>query len=244
MNILYLLFVGYLGFTVGPAKVEKSVLGAEAVTEVFEVQNFTDDSLRIKVEFEDFDVDVSGKVSFYTPGHFANSLAPRATINPEEFVIPPKDVENLRITCQLSRSSEIPEYYGMLLFKSQPIPTRYSSAINVAGEIGVPIYYMIPEYATRSASFDSFFVRDDSLEIVLSNTGDVHLRVKGEVIVSTFDTKIVQRDSLPEFVVMPRKQRKLKIGIREALDSGSYIAKVIFDYGAIELIVGERRFSK
>ena len=244
MNIIYLICVGYLGFTVGPAKVEKSLLGAEMVTEVFEVQNFTEDSLRIKVEFEDFDVDESGKVIFYAPGHFVNSLAPRATINPEEFVIPPKSVENLRVTYRLSRATKIPEYYGMLLFKSQPIPTQYSSAINVAGEIGVPIYYMIPEYATRSASFDSFFVRNDSLEVVLGNTGNVHLRVKGEVIISTFDTKIVQRDSLPELVVMPSKQRRLRIGTRGELDTGSYIAKVVFDYCAIELIVGERRFDK
>jgi hypothetical protein len=229
---------------VGPAKVEKSLLGAETVTEVFEVQNFTEDSLRIMVEFEDFDVDESGKVVFYEPGHFANSLAPRATINPEEFVIPPKHIENIRVTYQLSRSTEIPEYYGMLLFKSQPIPTQYSSAINVAGEIGVPIYYVIPEHATRNASFDSLFVRNDSLEVVLSNTGNVHLRVTGEVIISTFDTKIVQRDSLPELVVMPKKQRRLKIDIADALESGSYIAKVTFDYGAIELIVGERRFEK
>jgi hypothetical protein len=244
MNMIYLLLCSYLGFTVGPAKIEKSLLGAETVTEVFEVQNFTDDSLRIKVEFEDFDIDESGKVTFYSPGHFAYSLAPRATINPEEFVIPPRDVENLRVTFQLSRSTEIPEYYGMLLFKSQPIPTRYSAAISVAGEIGVPLYYTIPEYAVKSASFDSLFIRNDSLEIVLSNTGNAHLRITGEAIITTYDTKIVQQDSLAELVVMPRKQRRLKIPIKENLQRGSYVAKVVLDYGAIELIVGERRFSR
>lgn len=244
MNIIYLVLLSYLGFTIGPAKIEKSLLGAETVTEIFEVQNFTEDSLRIKVEFEDFDIDESGKVIFYSPGHFAYSLAPRATINPEEFVIPPGDVENLRVTFQLSSSTEIPEYYGMLLFKSQPIPIRYSSAISVAGEIGVPVYYTIPEYAVKSASFDSFFVRNDSLEIVLSNTGNAHLRIVGEAVITTYDTKIVQQDSLPELVVMPKKQRRLKIPIKEILQKGSYVAKVVLDYGAIELIVGERRFSQ
>jgi len=244
MIISYLILISYLGFTVGPAKVEKVVLGAEAVTEIFEVQNFTDDSLRIKVEFEDFDVDESGKVAFYVPGHFANSLGPRATVNPEEFVIPPKDVEAVRVTSQLSPASEIPEYYGMLLFKSQPIPTRYSAAISVAGEIGVPVYYAIPEHAAKSASFDSFFVRGDSLGVVLTNTGNVHLRVTGEVIVTTYDTKIIQRDSLREFIVMPRKQRRISIPIKSVLERGSYLAKVVFDYGAIELIMGEKRFTK
>lgn len=244
MNILAILFFSYLGFTVGPAKVEKTVYGADAMTEVFEVQNFTDDSLRIKVEFEDFSIDATGEVTFYPPGRFVNSLAPRAVVNPEEFVIPPKSIERLRVTFSFPNIEGEAEYYAMLLFKSRPIPTRYSTAINVAGEIGVPVYYVIPQYANRSASFDSLEVEGDSLAIVLSNSGNVHLRVRGEVVISTFDTRIIQQDSLTEFVVMPGNQRRLRIPIDETLDQGGYLAKVILDYGAVELIVGERKFYR
>lgn len=244
MNIIYLTLISYLGFTVGPAKVEKALIGAETITEVFEVQNFTDDSLRIVIEFEDFDIDKSGKVAFYAGGHFANSLAPRAIINPEEFVVPPRDVEDVRVTLRLDRKIEIAEYYSMLLFKSQPIPTIYGAAIAVAGEIGVPVYYGIPEHTKKNAQFDSLSVVNDTLDIVLTNMGNVHLRINGEVNVSTFDRKLMQRDSLPEFVVMPGKQRKLRIGLKEPLDPGDYILEVIFDYGAIELLMGERRFRK
>jgi hypothetical protein len=244
MNIIYFCLIGYLGFTVGPAKVEKALIGTETITEVFEIQNFTSDSLRIVVEFEDFDIDKLGEVTFYPGGYFANSLAPRAVVNPEEFVVRPKDVENVRVTFRLDRSSGIPEYYGMMLFKSRPIPTRYASSIAVAGEVGVPVYYAIPEHTVRDASFDSLVVVNDTLEIVLHNTGNVHLRAKGEALIRTFDDKLVQRDSLPEIVIMPRKQRKLKIGLKKPLDSGSYAAEVIFDYGAIELLMGERRFRK
>lgn len=244
MNILSVVIISYLGFTVGPAKVEKTVLGAENLTEVFEVQNFTDDSLRIKVEFEDFDIDETGNVSFYAPGHFTYSLGARAVINPEEFVVPPRAVENLRVTSVLPLDNEMPEYQSMLLFKSKPIPTRYSATISVAGEIGVPIYYTMSQHAAKGVSLDSFFVHHDSLEIVLTNTGNVHLRIRGEFIISTYDSKIVQQDSLPEFVVMPGRRRKLNISIKETLRDVTYVAKVIFDYGAIELIMGERRFIK
>jgi P pilus assembly chaperone PapD len=114
----------------------------------------------------------------------------------------------------------------------------------VAGEIGVPVYYGIPEHAKKNAQFDSLAVDDDTLDIVLTNTGNVHLRINGEVNISTFDKKLMQRDSLPEFVIMPGKQRKLRIGLKEVLDPGDYIVEVIFDYGAIELLMGERRFRK
>ena len=36
MNIFYIAFVSYLGFTVGPARVEKNMVGAETVTEIFD----------------------------------------------------------------------------------------------------------------------------------------------------------------------------------------------------------------
>ncbi len=244
MNIFYIAFIGYLGFTVGPARVEKNMVGAETVTEIFEVQNFTDDSLRIRVEFEDFDIDKAGNVTFYEGGYLMNSLAPRAVINPEEFFIPPKSIERVRVTFQLSRNSDIPEYYGMLMMKSLPMPTRYTPNIAVAGEIGIPIYYTIPEYAERDACFDSLIVYTDMLEAVLSNRGNVHLRISGEAIISNVDDIVMQRDSLPEFVVLPRKQRKIRIPIEAVQDAGVYKAKVIFDYGAIELLMGERRFQK
>jgi xanthosine utilization system XapX-like protein len=244
MNVLYIALIGYLGFTVGPARVEKALVGAESITEVFEVQNLTDDSLRIRVEFEDFDIDKMGNVTFYEGGHLASSLAPRAVINPEEFFVPPRNVERVRITFNFAHGSNIPEYYGMLMIKSRPIPTQYSPTIAVAGEIGVPIYYTIPSYAERIASFDSLTISSDTLEAVVSNAGNAHLRINGEVLISTFDDRIVQEDSLPEFVVLPRKQRKLRVLIDESLEPGRYKAKVTLDYGAIELLVGERRFQR
>jgi P pilus assembly chaperone PapD len=132
----------------------------------------------------------------------------------------------------------------MLMIKSRPIPTQYSPTIAVAGEIGVPIYYTIPEYAERIATFDSLTVNNGVLEAVVSNAGNVHLRINGEVVLSTFDDRIVQEDSLSEFVVLPRRQRKMRIQVEEDLDPGSYKAKVTLDYGAIELLVGERRFQR
>jgi hypothetical protein len=36
----------------------------------------------------------------------------------------------------------------------------------------------------------------------------------------------------------------MRIQVEEDLDPGSYKAKVTLDYGAIELLVGERRFQR
>lgn len=238
-SILYLF--GYLGFTVGPARVEKALFGAEHITEVFEIQNFSNDSLRIKVEFEDFDIDEYGKVSFFAPGNVSNSVAPYTTINPEEFFVPPKGREYVRITFRMPKDLEHHEYYGMLLFKSQPIPTKYQPMIVTVGEIGVPIYYSVAHLIIKDAAFDSLTVSRDTIRIVFRNASNIHVRVKGEAKILKND-KIIQKDSIPEFVVLPDRRRKIKLPIRQILEKGTYVVRVRLDYGAIELMEGERLF--
>ena len=244
MNTFLIVLMGYLGFTVGPARVEKTVLAADIFTDVFEVQNFSGDSLRIRVELEDFDIDRAGNVVFYAPGHFVNSLARFTVVNPEEFVIPPEGIERLRVTFNLPRDAQLPEYYSMLIFKSQPLPTQYSTTISVAGEIGVPVYYSIARYAVRNVAFDSLAERGDSLDILLFNAGNVHARIKGEMMIRDAALKTVQQDSLPEFVVMPGKDRRLRVAIDDAVAGGGHVVRVTFDYGVTELLVGERRLQR
>ncbi|MGQ9535470.1 MAG: hypothetical protein ACUVTF_09640 [bacterium] len=234
----------YLGFTVGPAQVDKALYGAETITEVFEVQNFSNDSLRIRIEFEDFDIDENGKVTFSPSGTIKNSVALYAVINPEQLFIAPQNKEYVRITFRMPKDAKFTEYYGMLLFKSQPIPTQYQPMISMAGEIGVPIYYSVANPIVKDASFDNLYVLNDSINIVFKNAGNIHLRVKGEAKILKYDETIIEKDSIPEFVVFPKRLRKVKLPLKEQLEQGNYIIRVRLDYGAVQLMEGERRFIK
>lgn len=240
--ILYLF--NYLGFTIGPARIDKALFGAEQITEIFEVQNFSNDSLRIRIEFEDFDIDENGKVTFSRSGTIENSVAPYTVINPEEFFIAPQSREYVRITFRMPDNKKITEYYGMLLFKSQPIPSQYQPMITIAGEIGVPIYYSVANLIVKDASFDSLYILNDSINIVFRNAGNIHLRVKGEAKILKYDETIVEKDSISEFVVLPKRIRKVKIPLKEQLEQGDYIIRVRLDYGAVQLMEGEQRFVK
>jgi hypothetical protein len=228
---------------VSPARVEKMLFGAEEITEVFEIQNVSNDSLRIKIAFEDFIIDEDGGTIFLRAESLVNSIAPFTVINPEEFFIKPQDRDFVRMTFRMPKESKIPEYYGMLLFKSQPVPSQYQPMIMIAGEIGVPVYCSVANLATKDASFDSLYVNDDSIIIVLKNAGNIHLRVKGEAKILTTDEKIVEKDSIPEFVVLPEKVRKVKLAIKSNLENGDYLIRVRLDYGALHLMEGERRFK-
>ncbi len=233
----------YLGFTVSPARIEKALFGAEEITEVLEIQNLSNDSLRIRLGFEDFEIDENGRTLFLPGESLSNSIAGYSTANPEEFSMPPQSREFVRITFRPPKDKKIPEYYGMLIFKSQPIPSVYQPMIQIAGEIGVPIYYSVADLVVKDASFESLYVENDSVNILFKNAGNVHLRVKGELKVLTIDEKIVEKDSIPEFVVFPGWIRRLKLGLKERLEKGDYVMRVLLDYGALQLMEGERRFK-
>lgn len=247
MTLMLLLSValnGFLGYTITPTRIEKSLFGAQEITESFEVQNLSTDTLRIKVEFEDFEIDLNGKVVFHPAGTFKNSVASRTVVNPEEFMVMPKSAENVRLTFRMPPDSAAAEYHGMILFKSQPIPTRYKQSITVAGEIGVPIYYAVANLLVRDASFDSFTIAGDSARIVFHNAGNIHVRVKGEAKIVTMDENIARHDSIPEFVVLSGQSRRVTVPLDPNLDRGDYFMRVRLDYGALQLMEGELRFTK
>ena len=101
MNLIPILTIflgGYLGYTVSPVRVDKQIFSAAEITETVEVQNVSQDTLRIKVEFEDFEIDRDGKVQFMPSSTLKNSVAAYMTVNPEEFYIAPLSRENVRIT--------------------------------------------------------------------------------------------------------------------------------------------------
>lgn len=244
MNISIYVVINYLGFTVGPARVDKALFRAAEITEVLEVQNFSNDSLRIRIEFEDFDIDEYGKVNFFSAGSIPNSVALHCIVNPEEFFVRPQGTEFVRLTFRPPVGATTSEYYSMLLFKSQPIRTRYKSTITVAGEIGVPIYYSVADLVVKDAFFESLTVINDSVNIVFRNVSNVHLRVHGEAILLTYDETVIKRDSIPEFVVLPGRIRRARLPLERILEKSSYIMRVRLDYGSVELIEGERRFIR
>lgn len=236
--------VSFLGFTVGPARVDKALFGSPSVTELFEVQNFSGDSLRIRIGFEDFDIDLRGRVSFSAGGTVVNSLAPHVVTNPEEFFIAPQQAEYVRVTFQPPPSGTASEYYGMMVFRSQPIPTRYSPRIAIAGEIGVPVYYVVTNLIGRDAAFESLYVEKDSAFFHLKNTGNIHLRVRGEAKIVGSEGVELDRDSIPEFVVFPQRTRIVAVPVDPGLAGDIYTVRIRLDYGASHLIEGERRFAK
>lgn len=242
--MLGILLNSYLGYTITPPRIEKSLFGAQEITESFEVQNLSTDTLRIKAGFEDFEIDYDGKVIFHPAGTFKNSVAIRTVVNPEEFTVMPRSTENVRVTFRMPRDSAAAEYHGMIIFKSQPIPTQYKRSITVAGEIGVPIYYAVANLLVRDASFDSLTASGDSARIVFYNAGNIHVRVRGETRVLTLDETIAASDSIPEFVVLPGQRRKIAVPLDPNLSGGDYLLRVRLDYGALQLMEGELRFTK
>ncbi|MCX7995434.1 MAG: hypothetical protein N3A65_06670 [candidate division WOR-3 bacterium] len=244
--IIYIAFAetgwSFLSYTITPARIDKALFSIEEITEVFEVQNLSNDTLRIRLIFESFEIDEDGKTIFLSPEKIKNSIAHHSIVNPEEFLIPPQSREFVRLTFRMPDDT-IPEYYGMLIFKSQPIPSTYQPMIQVVGEIGIPIYYYKTHLALKDAEIEDLNVADDSVYAHVKNKGNIHLRMFGELLIMTLDEKIIARDSISEFVVFPGKTRRLKVPLKEVLLDGEYLLRIRLDYGGMKIIEGERRLK-
>ncbi len=238
--------IGAISWSVTPEKVEKVLSGFKEITEVFELQNMADDTLRLKIEFEDFVLDKEGRAIFFRAESLPNSLARWAVLNPEEVLLQPRSKDFVRMTFRLPESSKFAEYYGMIVFKSLPVPTLsrpYQPTIQVAGEIGVPVFYSLAEIVKREGAFEDLYVEKESVHVVFKNTGNVHLRVKGKKQILNLAEELVEEEEVSEFVVLPDQVRRVKLPIKKRLTDGEYIVRVLFDYGVVELLQGEARFK-
>ncbi|MEO0136627.1 MAG: hypothetical protein ABIL86_03755 [candidate division WOR-3 bacterium] len=246
LTLIFLILPGflfsYLGYTVTPARIDKALFNVEEITEVFEVQNLANDTLRIKLAFESFEIDENGRTVFFSSESLKNSIALYSLVNPEEFLIPPQAKEFVRFTFRMPEDTLV-EYYGMLIFKSQPIPSVYQPMIQIAGEIGIPIYYYKANESIKEIGIESLYVKNDSFFVVVKNKGNIHARLTGSTVILTTDGKIRFKDTIPEFVILPQKIRKLRMPVKESLIPGEYLLKVWLDFGASKVIESERHLK-
>jgi hypothetical protein len=77
----------------------------------------------------------------------------------------------------------------------------------------------------------------------LKNTGKVHARTKGQMLIYDKAGTLVRRVPLPDVPVLPESEREVAIPLAEegqpSLPAGEYRVEVRFDLGLPELLIGE-----
>ena len=176
------------------------------------------------------------------------SLADWITVSPNTAIIPAGATQDFTITINIPDNAEPGGHFGSVVFKTVPPAGSDAGAAQVSQEIAPVILVKVAGDITETAnieSFDatkSFWSNEDviSFETRIGNTGNVHFKPSGSVVIKNMFGNIVTTINLDEQNVLPDSVRKLVTEWNDpGFSVGRYTADLTLIYGADNTILTE-----
>jgi len=226
--------------TISPPNFEFLIKPKEEKTFLIKIANPGDSIVHVKTYQNDWTVDDNNKIQFFPANTFGFSSSDWFYINPIEFNLEPHSEQNIRIT-QRVPDSVLGEYRTMIFFETTPFSPTPNSMIQFNSRIGCAIYSAILGTVSINGDITNIKYSKKKSSIIASfkNTGNMHCRVKTNLIIFENGKNIYKR-SIPSQLVLPGKTQNINIPIDTYLSKGTYRIKVTMDYGGKELLQGEK----
>jgi len=236
--LIFLYFAQSPRFFVNPSRIEKFCRKDKTYTEVFVVE-VKDFPAHIEVYVEDFFINEYGAVEFKKPGSYNFSLSPFINITPRSFDMEPNEKKEVRVSFTLPDTMKSYEKWCMLIFRCYPKKEKIPF-IQVVGEIGVPIYVLLPEGNIKNADLIEMGKDGEKIYFSLKNFSPIHLRTNGKIfLINENNEKVFEKNFLNE-VIMPFQKRKYLFDVPKNVKKGKYHFFAEVDYGGGEILKGEK----
>lgn len=225
--------------SISPLTFELVANPGESVTNVVRVFNNTGDSVRVYIKAEDFSATgEEGRVALEEPSENRTySLASWVNVNPSIFNLGPNETKSVEFTIDVPMDAEPGGHYASVLASVSGEGNLNSGAavvqqvgslllLNVAGEVDEQI--QVVEFSAPRLSESPpvpLFVR-------FKNTGTVHLKPSGFVIIKNIFGKEVGQIDLPQNNVLPNSIRKVSLDWDGGFLFGRYEATLAAIYGS------------
>ncbi len=196
-------------------------------------EQITDD---IKVYLVDWDRDVEGNHRFYEPGSLPRSNTAWITVTPTSFSLKPDEAREVRFTITVPPDVQ-GTYWGMIMVEGRPRPQeRGGTTVMVVPRFGIKVYETPPWTGTRAGRITGvqrLGLNPLTFLIGFENTGDIHLRVSGEVQVLDARGELVERIEVAQFPILPGAVREARArGSSPRPAPGRYYALAVLDFGS------------
>lgn len=238
--------VSGLGLNVSPAKLELSMGPGASYNVPVTIQNGSTDTTHIQASMVDFGLNTNGDYQFDKVGDGQYSLMRWATINPREFDLAGGMMQQVRLSLEIPKASNLSgEYAGIVFFATRP--TRHEHAVSFSVRIATKIYVTIPGTVKIAGAIAKMTATNghtgELYHVLFKNTGNAHVYVGGNLEVRK-DGQLVERLPLPPNELVERGgERLMEIG-GKALEPGKYQAIALVDYGGSTMTGGEIEFEK
>jgi len=228
------------GLAINPFLIETEIEPGQSDKRSITLFNTTEQPLPISVSINDFTpYGPSGQPRFLESNETTDqrfSLSSWITITKQpELTIPAKGTTSIDFTINPPEGSEPGTHYGGILFSWRSNPVN--NAVTVNQKVGTIILAKLGK-AEQNGSISSFQKQNNnqtqSFVLGFNNTGNVHLKPKGEIFISNmFGRQVADLFINPNAeVVLPHNTRTFQVNWPNAPKFGWYTATVVLYYGS------------
>jgi P pilus assembly chaperone PapD len=235
-----------------PLRIEMKTAAGGATTQTVSLTNQDREPVRVHAAVADWYLSKDGTPQF-TPVDPAlpYTASPWLRINPVEVVAQPGVETTIRFTLNVPPTVAPGGYRSAIMFEFLPPggePAALSKGVAFRSRIATTLYVTIgaPTPAVELLDLQARVQagQPPALVATLKNTGPVHVRTKGQVIVYGQDGQVVRRLALPDVPVLPASEREVVVALGEPdqltpLPAGRYRMEMRVDVGLPEVLVGE-----
>jgi len=242
-----------LRFGISPGDIELVPAPGGTASGTLLVMNHSGGRVRFHVQVQDMFLRPAGQLDVLPAGALPWSVAKMTRVTPVEFELGPEQAMPVRISVTVPGDARGGRYGVVVVW---PSPVLQAGGARGTVSIVVPklaARLLVPVRGTevvRGAITGMLAAPRPGgggadIKVVFRNSGNVHVRVSGEVTILNASGQAVGKVPVQEALVLPDTVREFRLSWEAppALEPGPYTVRAVMDYGADVLVAGEVGFT-
>ena len=241
-----------LHYGISPAEIELVPPPGGTASGILVVYNQSERRIRFTVSLEDIFIRPSGTMDVLAPGSVPWSAVALSKVTPAQFDLDPSRTMRVRITVTVPADARGGRYAVIVV---SPTPVLQTSVVGGTVSVIVPklaAKLLVPVHGTEDVHGDIVSMvaaplpggKGADVKVVFKNTGNVHVRTTGYLLVLDPAGQQVSKIALPDTLDLPSSMREFKATWAAAvLSPGPYTLRAVVDYGGAALVAGEIAFT-
>lgn len=225
---------------VSPLRLEVSSYPG-VVTKEISVKNGDDyNETIVSIYKQDWSLNREGDIVYHPAGSLANSCSEWITVNPAEFVLPPGEIQTVRV------SFEVPEesrggYWSVIFFEGRPPEQEeWTPLVKLAGRVGITTYLEVAGTSVKEAEIKDMEIDEGDLKMEIENKGNIWVRPRIKYWVER-EGEEIYRDSSTAAIILPDSRRKCSLKLENVnIQKGDEVIGRV-DYGGDRILEGIKK---
>ena len=227
------------GVGISPLTFELTANPGDIIVNQLKVYNPNESTIGIKMEVEDFTVTGEiGHVKIEPAETETYSIARWVTMEPEKFVLGPREQRFIAFTIKIPENAEPGGHYGSILAGTTAVIGEEFTGTTIAGRVGALVLLSVSgeveEHLTVEEFHDSGYSEYGPIDFTMrfENTGTIHVKPKGYITIVNWLGRKVADLEIPQRNVLPDSIRKIETSWNQKwLWGGKYTATLSGSYG-------------